>query len=159
MGFEDNVYKYLGLSVLIIFVLYILIKSLVFQVNIVEGLTNQDKDKDNKTDKDKDNANIINIETNKLVQKHNDKMDETLNINKNKKDYENMLIQLDDYSKASMLSKLVNINSKIAKLDLGKDVPDEIMNEIEKVNTLKSFTDILNSSMVYIDKKTKSGMF
>lgn len=155
MGFEDNVYKYLGLTVLIIFVLYILIKSLLFQVNIVEGLTNQDKGSKN----DNENVNIFNNETNKVVQKHNDKLDETLNVNKNKKDYESMLIQLDDYSKATILSKLININSKVSKLEPGKDIPDEIINDMEKVNSLKTFVETLNSSMVYIDKKTKSGMF
>ena len=40
MGFEENIYRYLGLGVVILIALYILIKSLTFQGKIIEGLTN-----------------------------------------------------------------------------------------------------------------------
>ena len=41
MDNEDEIYKYLGLAVVVLFVIYIIIKTLTFQANIVEGLTNQ----------------------------------------------------------------------------------------------------------------------
>ena len=40
MGFEENIYRYLGLGVVILVALYILIKTLTFQGKIIEGLTN-----------------------------------------------------------------------------------------------------------------------
>lgn len=150
MGFETNLYKYLGLGVLVVFVVYILIKSLLFQVKMVEGLTNPEKD----DSKNMGSSNVAN-ETTKAVQKSNDKIDEMLAVGKNKKDYESMLITLDDYSKGMLVSKVININSKISKLEPGKEVTDEIINEMDKANTLKTFTDTLNSTMMAIDKKTK----
>ena len=35
---SDNIYKYLGLAVIAVFVLYIVLKSLKFQANIIEGM-------------------------------------------------------------------------------------------------------------------------
>ena len=35
---SDNIYKYLGLAVIAVLVLYIVLKSMKFQANIIEGM-------------------------------------------------------------------------------------------------------------------------
>jgi hypothetical protein len=51
MTASEDIYKYLGLGIVVLFVVYIIIKSLTFQARLFEGMTS--KDEDAKTDKDK----------------------------------------------------------------------------------------------------------
>ena len=41
---SDNIYKYLGLAVIAVYLLYIVIKSMKFQANIIEGMASASAD-------------------------------------------------------------------------------------------------------------------
>ena len=143
---EKDVYQYLGLCTMIIFVSYILIRTLRFQSKIFEGLTNSKKPVISKEDNgklsDTINTNIKNV---------NIKMSEILSLDKYKINYENLIISLEEYSNNIMFAKIMSIGNKIGLLTKGEHINDDIIHEIDNANKLKSFIDTLNAGMKFID--------
>jgi len=155
MGFEENIYRHLGLGVVILFAIYVLIKSLTFQGKILEGLTNSTTEKTEIS-----LLNTVASKTNENITGQNNKLQDVLAVEKYRTDYENLIISLEEYTNIMMFSKVLNIGSKVAGLSSGQVVTDDILNEIDKANKLKLFIDTLNSSMTFIDKsKTTSKMW
>jgi len=146
---ENNIYKYLGLTIVILFFIYIVVKSLNFQVKIIEKLTN------NTTNND-DNDVLTNNVASKMnddIKNKNDKNIDIMNINKYRTDYENIIISLDEYTNNMMFLKIMNVGAKINKLSNKENINSYIMSDITDTNQLKQFLDSLNSTMKYIDSK------
>jgi len=150
MSFEDNVYRYLGLGVVILIAIYILIKSLTFQGKILEGLTNSPTET-----AEISLLNTVASTSTENITGQNNKLQDVLSVEKYRTDYENLLIALEEYTNIMMFSKVVGIGSKVAGLSKGQAVTDDILSEIDKANKLKTFVDTLNSSMTFIDKSKK----
>ena len=148
---QDNIYKYLGLAVAAILAVYIGVKSLSFQVKLIEGMTNN-------TTSGVQSGDFILLEnmanvSAETVKKQNDKLSDIISVSKYRTDYENLLISLEEYSNIMIFSKVVNIGKKVSDNGVGKDITPQIINDMNIANTMKTFVDTLNSSMKYIDRK------
>ena len=161
MGFEENIYRYLGLGVVILVALYILIKTLTFQGKIIEGLTNSTEATSEPTSSAE--ISLLNTVTSKSTEgitAQNNKLQDILALDKYRTDYENLIIALDDYANVMMFAKVVGIGAKVSTLSNGQPVTNGIIEEMEKANKLKDFISTLNASMLYIDKsKTKKSLW
>ena len=153
MGFEENIYRYLGLGVVILVALYILIKTLTFQGKIIEGLTNSTEATSEPTSSAE--ISLLNTVTSKSTEgitAQNNKLQDILALDKYRTDYENLIIALDDYANVMMFAKVVGIGAKVSTLSNGQPVTNGIIEDMEKANKLKEFISTLNASMSYIDK-------
>jgi hypothetical protein len=147
---QDNVYKYLGLGVVTILAIYIGVKSLSFQVKMIEGMTNNTQ-----TTSNNDFILIENMASTSAenVKKNNDKLSDIIAVNKYRSDYENLLISLEEYSNIMMFSAILETGKAISENGIGKKIPSTAYNSMVTANTFKSFIDSLNSSMKYVDRK------
>jgi len=153
MGFEENIYRYLGLGVVILVALYILIKTLTFQGKIIEGLTNSTEATSEPTSSAE--ISLLNTVTSKSTEgitAQNNKLQDILALDKYRTDYENLIIALEDYANVMMVAKVVGIGAKVSTLSNGQPVTNGIIEDMEKANKLKEFISTLNASMSYIDK-------
>ena len=126
---EKDIYQYLGLCFVVIFVSYILIRTLRFQSKIFEGLTNSTKPVISKENNgklsDTINSNIKNV---------NIKMSEVLSLDKYKTNYENLIISLEEYSNTMMFAKIMSIGNKVGLLTKSDHITDDIIHEIDNAN-------------------------
>ena len=162
MGFEENIYRYLGLGVVILVALYILIKTLTFQGKIIEGLTNSTTETTSEptTSAEISLLNTVTSKSTEGITAQNNKLQDILALDKYRTDYENIIIALDDYANVMMFAKVVGIGAKVSTLSNGQPVTNGIIEEMEKANKLKDFISTLNASMLYIDKsKTKKSLW
>jgi len=139
---NDNLYKYIGMAIVAVFFLYIILRTLNFQATIIEGMTTANTDDITNTDKDKIpdviNANTTNAE-------------DTLLIDKYKKTYEDIIINLENNVNYYMLGGIINNAEIISKNPLS---PAAIVS-INGLNSLKQFKDTLNDTMNFLDKTTR----
>lgn len=149
MSDNDEIYKYLGLTVAVILAIYIGVKSLSFQVKLIEGMSNSTTNKTN------DFLLIENMANTSAenVKKQNDKLNDIISVSKYRSDYENLLISLEEYSNIMIFSKIVSVGKQVSDNGIGKDITPQIINDMNVANTMKAFVDTLNSSMKYIDRK------
>jgi hypothetical protein len=156
MSSENQIYRHIGLFIVVIIVAYIGIKTLKFQYKVIEGLTNSDVT-------DSSSNNMFDVVANKAydaVKNRNNKIDDIISLDKYRDDYENLIISMEEYAKTTMLSKVITIASTVGSLDANAPLSNDIINDIESANKLHKFVDTLNASMDYIDnKKTKTGYF
>ena len=161
MGFEENIYRYLGLGVVILVALYILIKTLTFQGKIIEGLTNSTEATSEPTSSAE--ISLLNTVTSKSTEgitAQNNKLQDILALDKYRTDYENLIIALDDYANVMMFAKVLGVGAKVSKLSNGEPVTNGIIEDMENANKLKEFISTLNASMIYIDKsKSKKSLW
>jgi hypothetical protein len=139
---------------MIIFVCYILIRTLRFQSKIFEGLTNSTNS--TKLDISKNNNGKLSDTINSNIKNINIKMSELLSLTKYKTNYENLIISLEEYSNTMMFAKIMSIGNKVGLLTKGDNINNDIIKEIETANTLKSFIDTLNAGMKFIDNTKTS---
>ena len=147
---SEDIYKYLGLAIVIVFVIYIAIKSLTFQARLIEGMKSKD-DATTTTDKDKV-SDAIKSHTNTLL--------DGLLIDKYRSSYDDTIIELEEFINASLLDGIVKNAENIAT-DIASDNSQKL---ITFCNSLKAFKDTLNDSMKYLDgmkssNAAKSGKF
>jgi hypothetical protein len=156
---NNEILMYLGIFLLSIFIIYFLSRMANIQMNVIEGLTNnKNSDNNNKM------SNIVGSSLNEEIsnlKKTNEKLNDMLDIDKYKKEYEDVLIHLDEYLDNITLFYLGNsishknpfeIVSSLTKSEKGEKSNIEIMNELYKLK------ENLNSTMDYLDgKKSNSG--
>ena len=135
MTSSDNIYKYLGLTVVVVFVAYIAIKSLTFQARLIEGMNSNG---DTKTDKDKV-PDAIKSQTNTLI--------DSLLVDKYRSTYDNTIIDLEENISATILSGILT-NAETISADPTSDKSQKF---ITATNNLKAFKDTLNDAMKYLD--------
>jgi hypothetical protein len=137
---SDNIYKYLGLAVIAIYLLYIVIKSMKFQANIIEGMASASSSSSSgKTSTD----NLASA-----VKSNTDTIEDALTITKYRRPYEDTLINLETSAGVSMLSTITK-NAEIISKD---PTSVESQKVITIVNNLKAFKDSLNDTMSTLDK-------
>ena len=153
MGFEDNVYRYLVLGVVILIAIYVLMKTLTFQGKIIEGLTNATSTTEGA---EISLLNTVASKSTESITGQNNKLQDVLAVDKYRTDYENLIIALEEYTNIMMFSKVVGIGGKIANLSKGQAVTDDILSDVDKANKLKAFVETLNASMTFIDKTKKT---
>lgn len=112
---------------------------------ILEGLENK-----------KDNSIGTTVrDTSSELNKMNEFANDSFLINKYKKDFEDLIIKLEEYSNNLMMYKLISISSSAGKYnaDSNQNINKFVIGEMEKVNTIKNFIDSLSTSIKYIDSK------
>jgi len=133
---SDNIYKYLGLAVIAVFVLYIVLKSMKFQANIIEGMASASAGTTSTDDMPS------------AVKSNTDTIEDALTITKYRRTYEDTLINLETSASVSMLSAVTKNAETISK----DPTSVESQKIITSINNLKAFKDSLNDTMSALDK-------
>jgi hypothetical protein len=133
----DSIYKYIGIFVIALFFLFIVVRTLNFQAKVLEGLTTGSglgaTDKSNIPAAINSNTTIL---------------EDSLLLSKYKKNYEDIIINLENNINFNILNGIVS-NSEI----LSKNPMDPAaLQTIASLNSLKTFKDTLNDSMVFLNK-------
>lgn len=143
---SDDIYKYLGLLLVVVFVVYIVIKTMNFQMKVLEGFGLKDATNaagvstGTSTDKDKV-PDVIKNNTNKAG--------DALLIDKYLKAYEDTIIDLDANIDMYILAQVLE-NAETISADPGSAESQGI---ITKINAAKTFTESLNHAIKVLDKK------
>jgi superoxide dismutase len=118
-------------------IIYVIFKIIYMNENkLIEGLTNNKGPKERLEDIQKQLTSM------------NNNLSDILNIQKNKSDYENVIIELDELTDKVILSTLV---TQLEQND-GQELNQKL---IDKVNSLANFKNNLDSVMNSLDKASK----
>ena len=138
----DDLFKIVGILIIGFVILYIVIKMFKLQATVIEGLTNPD-------------TTATPISTSGEagtaasyaagIKARMVKLQDELLVSKYRKDYEGVIINLDDYIGYLMIQQTLNM-----KLD--GDVKTQIEN-INNLNILKNSKEALNATMTFLDKQ------
>lgn len=142
---QEDILMYIGMIVVAFFVLYMIARFAKIQRNVVEGLTNN-------KNSDKSMIDVMAEGNIKELKSLNQKLDDSLRIDKYRKDYEDMLIDLDDYINGVLLREIAFLSNDI------KDTKEtnQMIETIPRLNELYKFKENLNTTMDYIDSKGSS---
>jgi hypothetical protein len=146
-NYEYDLFKLIGIIIFVCFLAYICVKSLTLQTSIIEGLTNggDDRDGDGVSDGAGENFGSGAATFSTKISARMAQLKDRLNIDKYRKDYENVIIHLDEYISGIMLGDVLSLSSN----NISKD---EIVKVMERMNVLKQGKDSLNVLMAGIDK-------
>ena len=136
---QDEILKIFGIMVVCFFI-YMTFKMFSLQTRVFEGLTNPDEIVSSSSG---ESANAISYASS--IKSRVIKLQDELLISKYKKDYEDVIINLDDYIGCLMIKLTLNMN-------LSGDL-DSNIKTIEKLNILKNSKDSLNATMAFLDKQ------
>jgi len=142
---QEELLKIIGIIIVVSFLIYLVVKSLKLQTSIIEGLTSADGQTATPvSDFSASNAgsNVQNY-TSKLNGEFL-KLKDSLNVDKYRIDYENLIIQLDDYLGGLMTKQILNINT--ASIN-----DQDVAVMIKKLNDLNLGRQSLNTTMKFID--------
>ena len=146
----DKLYKYIGLGVVGIVLLYIILRTLKFQLNIVEGLTTMTSSSSSASAPVGTNTDVIN--TPMAIDNNSTMVEDTLLINKYQKSYEDTIISLDKSVDFSILQSILKNAESISVNPTSNDS----MQTITMVNNLKQFKDSLNEAMTFMNSIASS---
>ena len=148
---QDTIYKYLGLFVVSLFVIFLVFKSMSFQAKIVEGLTS-DRRKTSTTATRASSAQETAIENlADEVKAATNKIEDMLNIAKYRKNYEDILIELESFVDTAMFDAIVSTSTQIMAGGAGAQ------QVIADINAYSSFKASLNEAMTFLDKTPSLG--
>ena len=139
----DKLYKYIGLCVVGLVILYIILRTLKFQLNIVEGLTSSSGPVGSNTD-------VLNTPI--AIDNNSTMVEDTLLINKYQKSYEDTIIALDKSVDFSILQTVLKNAESISANPTSTDS----IQTITTVNNLKQFKDSLNEAMTFMNSIASS---
>lgn len=141
---KNDIVYYLGLTFVVCLLIYVVIKSLTLQLNIVEGLTSNRNTSSgsglNSTDKDKI-AEAVKNNTNTI--------EDNLLISKYRSNYEQTIIELENNIGYALLSSVLNNAESISN----NPTSTESQTIITSINNMKTFKDVLNDAMKVLDTK------
>jgi len=128
-------------ALFIIFFIIIVIFYNIYNTQI-EGMTNK---KNNKTSTINNTSRGINSTTfHEKLKEHHLNLKSDLNIPKHRNDYENILIEMNDYVDGLMLSELLNI-------DPNNINNSKLINTIQNITKMNQSKESLNKMMKYLD--------
>jgi hypothetical protein len=139
---NEEFFKIVGIIIVVGYLIYLAVKSMSLQGQIMEGLTNPSLTNDSVLSKNsasgaQDYANAIN--------KMHSRISDSLLIKDNRTAYENVIIQLDDLINASMLKHIMSVNQN----DLNDDT--KLYDVVDRINKMNDGKKSLNTIMKYID--------
>jgi hypothetical protein len=144
----EKLYKYLGLGVAIFAFVFIVIKSLQVQTKVfnrsLEGFTDASTAK--ATD---DNVAVDKTQIASRVVSNTNRMDDELVVSRYRKNYEDVLIDMDTNIKTYVLHGIMNNAEKIS-LNPGSA---EAQKMLTAINTANDFRKTLNDAMSYLKQK------
>ena len=132
-------------SVAALFIIFIIIIIIFYNIynTQIEGMTN--KKNNNKSSNINNNSRGINSTTfhQKLKEQHLT-LKSDLNIPKHRNDYENILIEMNDYVDGLMLNEVLNV-------DPNNINNSKLINTIQNITKMNQSKDSLNKIMKYLD--------
>jgi hypothetical protein len=137
---QDEIFKIVGIIIVCFFIIYMVVKMFHLQASVIEGLTNQDSSTTPSTGEAGTATSYAAAIKAQVV-----KLQDELLIAKYRKDYESVIINLDDYVGMLMIKQSLNM-----KLD--GDIKTNI-ESINNLNILKNSKDSLNYAMTFLDKQ------
>jgi len=140
---SEDIYKYIGFAIVVLFLIYIVIRTLKFQFMAIEGMTSgttSGTTTGNTTDKDK---------VPEAIKSNTTRVEDGLLIDKYTKAYEDTIIDLDANADMFILEQVLQNAEKISS-DPGSEENQKL---ISKLNNVKSFKDTLNLAIKVLDKK------
>jgi hypothetical protein len=143
---QEELFKIIGIIIVCFFIIYMVVKMFQLQTSVIEGLT---------TGSDALTSNNTNVPSSGEagtatsyaagIKAQVVKLQDELLIAKYRKDYESIIINLDDYIGYLMLKQTLNMK-------LGGDTKDNIVS-VNNLNILKEAKDSLNTTMTFLDKQ------
>jgi hypothetical protein len=130
---SEDLYKIVGLIVVIIFVVSIGAKMFSYQAKVIEGMTNSSTDKDT---------------ISSAVSSNTDKLSDTLLASKYRSNYEDTIINLEKAVSVGILSEVIN-NAQTISSD---PASSKALTAMSSINTMLTFRETLNQSMIILDK-------
>lgn len=140
---QNDVFTYLGIVVVIGFVLYTILRLANLQRNVVEGLINRDS-------KNTVESNILDTETDEIKKKL-EKLNDTILIDKHREKYENLIIDLEEIMNLNLLQGTVQLGNIVN--NEGNFASKELLQSFQLMNEMYKLRDNLNSTMEFLDSK------
>lgn len=141
---QEEFFKIIGIIIVCFLIIYMTTKMFQSNTSIVEGLTNPDGTISSSTTPSSGEAGTSTSYA-AAIKAQVVKLQDELLIAKYRKDYESVIINLDDYIGYLMLKQTLNM-----KLD--GDMKSNI-EAINNLNILKNSKDSLNATMTFLDKQ------
>ena len=150
---QDSIYRYLGLMTISLFVIFIVFKSMSFQAKIVEGLTSDRRKKSSSSSSSStSSAQETDIEhTADAIKSATNQTEDSLNITKYRKNYEDILIELESFVDTAMFEAIVSNSSVVTAGDAAS------LQIIANVNAYSAYKASLNEAMTFLDKTPSLG--
>lgn len=149
---SDDIYKYLGLFIVVLFLVYIVIKTMNFQLKMVEGFDIKGAASSLSNSTSTSTSTTTTTDTDKVpdaIKSNTSKVSDSLLIDKYLRIYEDTIIDLDANIDMYLLQQVL-LNAEGISADPGSDASQAI---ITKINNAKTFADSLNQAIKILDKK------
>jgi hypothetical protein len=140
---HNEFFKIIGIIIFCFFIIYLIIKMFKLQKNMVEGLISGDTNTTNTTDAISGEGGTS-ASYGATIKAQVIKLQDKLLISKYRKDYEQIIVNLDDYLGYLMIEQTLNMKMN--------DVKTNIEN-LNALNILKNAKDSLNTTMAFLDKQ------
>ena len=138
---SDSSFQYIGLFVFLLIIAFVFYT--IFNKQL-EGMTNNDSNS-NSNSPNKITSHGSNAEKfSERIKSSHHTMKDKLNISNYRTDYENLIIELNDYVDGMMLNELLTIDPTNAE-------PTSIMKKLENINKMTNGKQNLNRVMKYLD--------
>jgi len=129
----NELYKFVGLAIVLYVILCLILKSYSYQKKVVENMTSTSTAKDSISG---------------VVSSNSDVIGDALLISKYRSDYEDTIINLEKAVGLGLLSEVINNAETISK----DPVSTDSITAINNINSLRTFRESLNTSMIILDK-------
>ena len=129
-------------ALFIIFIIIIIIFYNIYNTQI-EGMTNKKNNNKNSTT-NSTSRGINSTKFHEKLKEHHINLKSDLNIPKHRNDYENILIEMNDYVDGLMLSEVLNI-------DPNNINNPKLINTIQNITKMNQSKESLNKIMKYLD--------
>lgn len=142
---QDEFFKIIGIIIVCFFIIYMSMKMFNLQTRVIEGLTNPDGTITASSTPPSSGEAGAAASYAAAIKAQVVKLQDELLIAKYRKDYEAVIINLDDYIGYLMIKQTLNMK-------LNGDMESNIK-AIEKLNVLKNSKESLNATMTFLDKQ------
>lgn len=146
--FNDSIFKIVGIIIIGGFLIFIAFKSLNLQMTVMEGFAVTSPTKDTKVSTPLSISNAAGSvgKFSNTVAEHVIKLQDTFLVKQYRKDYENLIINSDEYVSYLMLQTLLNL-----KPDDTTESKASNVKLFETMNILSASKPTLNSLMKFVD--------
>lgn len=131
---DSDFLKIVGIVVVVLFIMFVITKSLKLQKNIVEGMTNGSA-----------SSSLTGVagtagDYSAAIQSQSTQIQDTLLISKYRPQYETVIINMDTYLNLLILQGFLNLNTNSINIDA-----------INNINSLYTSKQALNGAMKFMD--------
>lgn len=138
---NDKLYKYIGVGCISVILFYLILRTLKFQLNVIEGLTS--------------NSALVSTDvsnTPTAISNNSTAVEDALLVNKYHKKYEDIIIELDKNIDFCMLQNILKNAESISANPASSDS----LTIINTINSLKQFKESLNEGMAFMNTVSSS---